>query len=765
MAEKDIHSADAQDSGAVQALAAASSTERPSRFRIVVVALLLLNTAIVAFVGSVLLGVLSGAPGPSTVQGKSTEPSHAQPLAESRPAPTEAIDPAVSWRRAEKAFGSGDYKSALDVYRSLWKISSAIPSETNITDYLLFRQCQCLRELGDAARTRELLAGLVRSDSPVVRGAASCLLATYEARDGAHLQARQTAYSAIAALGATERTSQMLADCEFLIARSLTENVFSLSNRPAVPFKPLDPKDPFADLDEQSLRRLLQEGAMHLKGASLGPTIQKLPGLVFVKKYSAACAQTSLEDFLDRLAAEAGVEVKWESVSPAARQRAVTLAFREATHQQLAEVACGMAGLVARFTGSGVEIHDPVTGGSSTQQRELLCAEAMSAWRRAFLRFGADPRISEGHFSLAGLYECAEDKTSAIGEYRLTVTRFPRSEWAPESLMQSARSRVSMGDFTGAHTDLADLLDSYPGYRFSDRAYLELGSVTLKAGKPDEAVRCFLKLYHLNLSPRSRSEAALGLGQCYRQKANYVEAAKWLTAFTTSARDVPADRLAGAYLMLGECESTLGNTSSAVEALRSAIDARGGRDMDIRASLELARQLLKSEQYAAALACLHRLEAEPLTDSQSYAFTVLSAQVLRAAGLPDRATALLKDKLTALNDPQLRALAAVELARCRADAGDLAAARTLLAEALPQMESGPAAWEAACDLAQVCLRNGQHEQAIAVARELLKTKCSDEIARKARGILSSAYLSQHDYKNAAAAVSSAAPAPSQGERP
>jgi tetratricopeptide (TPR) repeat protein len=751
MAETEIQSAEVHDMPAVLALADASSSRRPSKFRIAVLALLVLNTAIIIFVGSVLMGVLSTGPGPA----KPAEPAHVQNAAQSKPAQVEVASPALSWPRAEQAFAGGDYKQALEGYRSLRNVAVTIPSELPIADYLLFRQCQCMQALGQHSAAREALATLTRSNSPAIVGAASGLLATYEANEGMYQHARQLAYQAIAAIGSAQRSSQLLADCEFLIARCLTQQAYSLAGWQSAQLKPLTLKDPFAGLDEPSLRLVLVEDSSRLSGASLRPAVQKLPGQGFVKKYSAACAQVSLEDFLNCLSASAGVEISWESVSPAVRGRAVTLAFEEATYQQLAEVAAGQAGLVARFTGLGIAIHDPAVD-STTQQREILTAEAMSAWRRIFLRLGDDPRISEGHYSLACLYGCAGDTSSMIAECRLIVERFPLSQLAPEALLQSAQARVSLGDYAGASKDLTDILDSYPGFRLTDSAYLELGNVTMKAGRTDEAIRNFQKLYHLNLSPASRSQAALRLGQCYFQQADFKNAAQWLAVFTTKAQaqTSPSEGLSEAYMMLGQSHSALGNVGQAVDAYRSAIESAGQAQTNIQASLELTKELLKSEQYAAALACLHHLESQKLNAQQEYACVALNIQVLRAAHLPEKAGALLKSKLPAIVDPQLRCKATVELARCRAESGDLAGARALLADTLPQMEAGPEASQAACELADVCLRGGQHTQAITVARELLKTNCTQAQASKAREILSAAYLLQHDYENAA--VSAAA---------
>lgn len=662
-------------------------------------------------------------------------------------------DEAVSWPMAERAFQSKRYAEALLRYRRLLEVSQKIPSEDMVSDFCRLRTANCLSQLGKGAKARELLERVTRSRSPIARGLACYRLAVADVDGGQFLQARMKAYQALAVLGALADAKSVEADCDYLICRALTVKALSSHNLDVgVDWAAAEHADPFAGLDEPALRELLRQGAHQLARAVLGPQVQKVESDTLAQQLAASCSHSPLEELLQRIATEAREDVRWKSVDSKARRRMVAVCFHSVSAQRLSEVACGSAGLVARFTGEQIHIHNLQSATSLTDQRELILREAESAWRRFFLRTPKDPRIARGRFALANLCEATGNPLGAIREYQLLAHRFSADPVAPEALLRSARARIAIRDYVGARKDLLELLDRYPGYQSSDKVYLCLGQATMNSGLHEKAVRVFSKLYHLNLTPASRREASFGAGECLYHKGEYKEASKWLARYIRLVKS-PSPQLAEAYFLLATSESHQGNLDGAAQALHAALAAKPPAKRRAQVLMELARTEAQRQRFVPAVAALSRIEQERLDEEQLPEFLLLNSQVYRSMGLAEKALSLLHREIKAISDPETRAELEVELARCHADSGELKAARELLAKTLPALKPGRKAHLAACELAQMCLADGQAAQAVTVIRELLKSSCQPDIRKRAQLTLGAAYLALKDYERAALAFS------------
>ena len=736
----------------------------PSRPLPIAQIFLLVNTGVVALVASLLFYVYRAPPPPQEttaipqppVQQEAVKPV-AKPPAPAAPEVAVASVPLqepVSWRLAEDAYQASDYDQSLRRYGQLSELSRARPVDALIHDFFQVRRGQCLKQLGDSSKARGVFLELSRNPLPVVRAVANYELALYDAADGQYLLGRMRAYRAIAALALMDKTSPLEADCDFLIGRLLTEKALSFCD-PGVnlSWKNERQTDPFAGLTEPALRNRLEDGADRLAQALLGPKVKRVEAGLPGTRWQVACSQAPLEELLHRLTYETGADVKWVDVNEQVRRRAVVLSFPAASEQQIGEVACGMVGLLARFTGDQILVYNPQSITSTREQRYLLAREAISTWRRLFLRYPDDARIAHGHFALACLHEYYAETLDAMREYQLIAHRFRRASVAPLALLRCAKLRIRLRNYAGARSDLLDLLDRFPNHEATDRIYLYLGQATSKAGLLDEAIRVFRKLYYLNLSLPSQMGACFGAARCFYKKADYEEASKWLTRYIGLAKKPAEAELAEAHLLLGKCAVKLGDLEEAAAAFGRVLGFRPSSAQRVEATLQAARAEAKRGEFVASLAALERIDPDELTPDQAYEYVLAFAQVYRLMGLPDKALSALRRGIDAVSDSQRRAVVLVEMARCHAEVDEPEMAYQLLTETLPRIESAALARQAACDLAEICLKLGKTVQAITVARELLKPPCPATLRRRALEALGAAYLLREDYTRAALAYS------------
>ncbi|MCK4625677.1 MAG: hypothetical protein KAV00_10230, partial [Phycisphaerae bacterium] len=280
----------------------------------------------------------------------------------------------VSWKQARDAFAKKDYASALGQYLPLSGLANKSPRGELMYDFFQLRIGQCFIHLNKATHAEKPLITASQSESPAVRAAANYRLAVLSERNGRHLQARMKAYMAASSFAALSADcSSAKTDCEFLIARVLTRKALSFYGMDhLVSWSDTRWTDPFAGLDETDLRKLLSEGVGESADAMLGAKIRRVDEKRPVLRWTATCLQTSISDLLSRFATKAKIDLHWVLVNKPVRNRPVSLHFRRVTGQRLCELACGSVGLVARFTGEAIIVHNPTAGKSMNRQRDLL---------------------------------------------------------------------------------------------------------------------------------------------------------------------------------------------------------------------------------------------------------------------------------------------------------------------------------------------------------------------------------------------------------
>jgi tetratricopeptide (TPR) repeat protein len=728
--------------------------------------LLALNTILVCFVIGVILSTLWW-------KGSGSEAvlilHEAPDTPQSQPSPDAApvdLPQALSWKEAEDAYAARNYGGALVRYNQLVALSRSEAPGSLVEDFLRFRVAQCLGRLERVKEARLAFDQLSRSRSPAVQAAANYAQAAFDAAAGQHLQARIRAYLAIAAAGRLQSPLALEADCDYLICRVLTEKVLACYGETGpTAWREWKPADPFAGLDEAALVKLLQDGVQTSGESVLSPALTRNTSPSGAIRWSVACPQASIEDLLARWATAAGSEVKWGPSTPAARGRAVSLYHNDLSEQRLCEIACGSAGLLARFMPTYVLVDDPQGCASAADQRDMLWREASIAWRRFFLRYPEDDRVGEGHAAVACLCDCSGDTATALKEYQLVAHRYSRSGAAPDALLASAKLRVRLRDYAGAQNDLTSLLDAFPAYVGADEAYLYLGKAMLEGGNPQEAFWSFKKLYDLNLSASSQAKACLGAAECQYRQGNHEKMVKWLTLYLGLVKEPVGEEPARAYFLLSKTLTAQGKTDDAVGALRRSLEARPPKKQYVDTIIELARAYAAKESYAKAVGALRLLDGEKLTEEQTYQYLLQRTRMLRSMGLVEEARAFLQDRISGLTDAQNAAALKMELARCHQDAGDLWEARRLMGDVLGTLKVGEEAWSAACELGEICLKLGDPSQAAGVVGEVLKSSCPTAIRRRALEVLGAAYLAQHDYEKAALALSGLAAKDPQGKNP
>ena len=661
----------------------------------------------------------------------------------------------VSWKTARAAFAKKDYAGALKQYSALWKILHGRPKHDFMSGFFQLRIGQCHQRLHQDAQANKSLIQAADDLSPAVRAAANYELASLAEAKGRYLQARMRAYLASANSASLPDAEILTRECDFLIARVLTKKVLSFyqKNDPTSWDVRLQP-DLFIKQDMETLAKTLEFGARNAAAVSITPKVTLLLRGEASRRFSVSCWRTSLEDLLGCIATKTDIELRWAEVPRAVRQRQVSMHSPGTTAIRLCEMAAGSAGLVARFTGEEVIVFDPVDYESMSHRRKTLRDEAISVWRRLFLRAPQDERIAEGHFAVAMMDECSGETVDAINGYRLTAQRFPRSKAAPLALLRNARLLMQLRDYKGAKAELGSLLNRYPDCDESAQVYAALGEAAMKIGSFAEASRIFNKLYFMNLSVSSRLTACFNAAESFLREGDYKNAITWIDRYIAMPSSPDQKDLAEAYLLRSRVCTAAGMSPQAVETLRLAIAAGLSPDRKIDALLALARAYQKVGNSAKAIAALElaSTEAKKPQQKQKYRILHLTAEVYRSIGLPSKAAILLSTSLDSISDPKMNAELRVELARCLRQAGQMSAAYEAFSEALPGLPAGESAYEAACDLAEVSLATGRAKQANIIAAEVLRSSADAALRQRARNVLVGAYLARGQYDTAVMAL-------------
>ena len=672
---------------------------------------------------------------------------------------TDVLDGAVSLQTAERLYASKEYLKAAYVYERLRSnLSLRTDRDEALADWLTLQMALCLQKTQEQELMAELFTRALNSRSPVVRALANYNLAFIQNHNRNFLEARRHAYQAMALLKTIEAymPTTLEADCYFLAAESLTRYLLRIGNqRDDLPGNTWSDAQPIYSLpitDQEQLGYLLTEGMDQLSKSAIAPLVAYDPQRSIGAQWTAYALDAPLDQLLWQYASEAKVVLNLNSLSAAARQHKTMVYLPLVDRNYLAEVAVGAAGLVWRFDGQSGQVYDISTFEHSDALKAVLVREAAALWQRFLLRHRSDPRKPNAHYCLGQLYTMADQAATALGEYKLVATQYPAHSLAPYALLGSSRIKTTLRDFTGAQTDLNELLIRYPNSRITDEALLSLAEATMENGNYAEAAELFGRVYHLNINRRARLQSVFGLGKCAYEQGHFAEAAKWLTETLSLFTDHSDRRLAATCLMLGQALIQTEQYTEAAKVLHNALGAKLGNREYVRIALNLVEAELKQQHYVGALEIFERIPESRLTQEDSVDVMIAKARLYRQMDIPTPAIALLRRKIEFIAESRLRALLSLELAECYLQNGELTPARRELNEAMPHLPTGRETRRAAYLLAQIAYRNNNHKQAEAICLDVMKQGVDDEsLRREVLGLLGALYTEQQAYDRAAMA--------------
>ncbi|MHC4567954.1 MAG: tetratricopeptide repeat protein [Planctomycetota bacterium] len=675
----------------------------------------------------------------------------------------------MSLQVARGFFQQKDYERARVAYDQLRQTLPA--REELLRDFLKLRMAVCSTEVGAFSDASGLLVEISRSPSPMVRIVANYRLSLLEIMRKRYLRARTRAYNALALIKAVDFNDDWAlafeCDCHFLVAECLTRHILSLSH--AESDLPADlwagrtaSLDPFAGLGEADLRVALNSGSEHLSEGLLGPKIRKVtsPPRWAITSYGAP-----VEELLSKFAAVAALDVEWafnETTGSQAeygliRQRPVSLYLPAVTSQQVALIAAGCVGLLARpeneLGNERVVVHDPTAYTSLRRHISFLSEQAISLWQKFALTFYSDERLGNAHFVMGLLQSQTERPTEAIAEYKLVANRFSQTQVAPYALLHSSKVKAGLRDFRGARDDLRQLVEQYDDSEIYGQAYLRLADATREASFLAEAALLYQRVYNFGLSRQSQIASAIGAAECFYQTKSYENAAKWITRYITLAEQDENINLYSAHFLLGRTNLALGNYRGACNAFQYALVEQSSRQQYIEALMALVNGHIEQENFVEALDALENVRSVALSQEQSVEMLLLRSKIYRLLGLADTAIVSLRDRAQYVSDSQLSAKIAFELARCDVAKGNLEDARRRLSEVLGIVEPGPLAQRVALELTAVCLKLGRGSQAVSICRQLLNSNIAAEMRQETLRLLAAAYKLEKDYDKAALAFS------------
>ena len=669
----------------------------------------------------------------------------------------------LSLQIADKLYLASDFASALATYDKLYRRLPPSDDQQSLRDFLLLRMALCNRHIGNIQQSDSMFRTVSLSRLPLLRALARYHQSSTLIERERYLEAVTKAYQTIALVEVVDYDKKWVQavqrQCYFVVAEALTRSLLSLrdadADLPAELWGAHPDIDPFVHLDQPQLKVFLASGSEKLDVALLSPQIQAASEQ---GRWSVICNGASVEELLARFATNAGLNIEWidrgqttldeESI----RRRPVYLYLESATAQQVMMIAAGSVGLLARMDNAGnVRIEDISSYASLADHTALLANESVSLWRRFLLTAEDDQRVPSSHFALGLLHTVRERQIEAIAEYKLVANRFSKTPLAPHALLYSGRLKVSLRDYAGAQKDLKQLVQLYPDTELADQASLYLADATMKAGLYKEATSLYRKVYNLGLSQESQTTSALGAGRCFYETKNYVDAAKWLNRYIKLAQNQNRREYHVACLLLGKTYLALGKPQQAHAALNLAIKGDLSRQQHVESIATLVRAYIQQDQFIEALDVLEGTDAWQLSQQETVELLLLRARVLRSIGLIEKATALLAERTQFLPSPELKAKVALELTACYRESQQFEEARRVLSETFTVVEAGPLAQQIGTELAQMCLRARQPDQAASVCLQLLEYAAEPERTR-IKSLLAQAYREQKDYGRAVSAL-------------
>jgi tetratricopeptide (TPR) repeat protein len=676
-----------------------------------------------------------------------------------------ALNEPVSWKLAQSLYKQQDWPRASYACRSLISnFRGETGNDAAMRDFLHLRIALCSYKLQEY-NAESLFENLLHSPSPAIQALTNYYLAIINYQKKNFPNARMRAYKCLALLDSINSTGNDIisADCHFLIAAALTSEML-----PAIRLKTDVPEswpafsfaEPFDNIDEAGLATVLQGDADPLHSAALGPKAQKLANPDELPAWCVKSSGAGVDEVLAVFTAAGSTEICWGCDYQNTFNRPVTMYLKRTSSARFAEILAGSVGLFAVYeTNNKITIRDPESGASLVQRQAMYVAEAAAAWQRASIAYRHDKRCPDARFALGILYRCSDHGPTAITEFRQVVEHFPQSLLAPYALLNSAKARLEIKDFTGAEQDLKDLTIQYPDTQISDTGTVLLASTAMQTGRYDQAQMIYRKVCNLEVSQECKLAATLGAAKSFYAVGDFASAADWFDRYfklAKTSKSAPSEELQEAHIMLAQCNRRLGNLGSACSEYQTALAGAESTKASFEITLELVNAFKQQDKFVEAMETIERLSATDLTAVQLWTLRLAKAQILRSMHLGDQAQALLESTLPAVNEPTLKSGMILELAYCCIDSEDYDKARELLAKSISGSEAGAKTSALQYELASISLKAGDTSRAIEICNGLLKTAISPQLKNQVLATLAAAYKSRREFDKAAMAFSGAA---------
>jgi tetratricopeptide (TPR) repeat protein len=669
----------------------------------------------------------------------------------------------LSLRLANDLFMQGNYQGAFDAYE---RLDQALPQETPqqlMHDFLKARMAVCLRLTNYADQAEKLLRIVCSGDSCALAAIANYQRALIEFERKQYLEARTYAYRAMALCeGVTADLDWALTfkkDCHFLVALALTRRIVTLTQSdtdiPARLWRTSQQTNFGCDMTQGQLDAFLSSGSKKLSQALLGPTVRKLASKDRIEHFQISSNMAPAEELFARFAASADMRLSWLVPDGSAefRSRPVILLLPDVTKEEFTSIAAGCVGLQATISIEArhptIELTNPAAYTELSAHIDVLSREALDLWEQFIIRYFEDKRLAEAHFASGLIHEARGETLDAVAQFKIVANRHGNSFLAPNALLFSSTIRTELHDYAGAEEDLRQLVEQYSRTAVAQKASLRLADAALKAGLYDQAANTYCKVYNIDDTTESRTTAAFGAARAYFIAGNYPLAETWIAKYFNLATGQANSHLHDAYLLLGKTLLAEGKRTEAFDAFKLALSeelTQKDRTDIIEVLLQCDLDQLDSIQ---ALDILETLQSQGLTAIESTEALLMKCRILRKMSLPDKALAALNDSVDYILQPQLRAKAYFESARCLLDTGQAQAAHQYLVKCVALAQPGPLADEAALALAEVSLFLDKDAEAVELCSQLLARQIPDKVRRDAVSTLAKAYKRQGNYEKAA----------------
>lgn len=687
------------------------------------------------------------------------------PQQDVKTAAAEAGQP-ITLKSAQQLYLNEDYYKAMEVYAKLYD-NFAGTKDDLMRDFLQMQLALCAERLGQYNQAAMDFRRLLYSRSPAIRVMASYHSGLLELHRSEYLNARARAYQAIAMIDAVDYDKDWAyafrRNCYFLAAQAMTKEVLKLCDpygkEPAELWPVYSAADEiFLNISETQIYDLLNSGMNKLLPASLGPQIQKFDNQGGFNLYNIVCDGASIEELIARFSFATQINAQWNAnlEESGLRRQLVYLYLRSAQVRQFAVTAAGCAGLLADTDADGIiKIYNPLSYSLLSEHLEILSDQAISQWREFLLMFPEDQRLTNAHFALGLLYVPKNLYTESISEYKLVANRFARSPLAPYALLNLAGIRQNLKDYRGAYEDLRQLAEQFPDSQVAADSVLYYADAAFRADLKEQAAGIYKKAYYSALTSDLQTAAAFGAGRSSYAVGDYQDAEKWLTTYVSAVSNTPSAQLYQAYIYLVRTYLALNKTDSAGSIMNIAMQGASKylqKEEYIDIVPSMVDAYMKQGSYVQAVNLISTLDAATLTQEESVQLLILKSRLFRAMGLIDKALNVFGDRIEYTYDKQLRAEIYFELSNSYVESGDYSTAGKLLGEVVVLTKPGRLMYEASLNLADVCLRQANAEQAITVCRKLLQLEPQADVKQKALELLAAAYKQNKNYDSAALAL-------------